>query len=120
MYTGRFLNQFYFAQLVHAPEFPLFLEVGLGVVAAVVVAGLVVVAVHFARRRVRTSKSVKSDSMADPLLAVRTASGARVLDKEYKKRLLIPFGRLTVRNDGHAFANNCASDRCLERSVHRQ
>eukprot|EP00750_Incisomonas_marina_P029498 INCI7186.2.p1 GENE.INCI7186.2~~INCI7186.2.p1 ORF type:complete len:539 (+),score=72.30 INCI7186.2:1630-3246(+) len=93
---NQFLNQFYFAQLVHAPEFPISLGIGIGVVAAIIVAALVVVAVHFTRRRVRTSKSVKSDSVADPLLAVRTASGARVLDKEYKKRLLIPFGRLTL------------------------
>ena len=81
----RFLNQIFVAQLVHAPEFPWALSIGLGVAGLVVVVIVVVVlALHFTRRRVQMRKT----AISDPLLAVRTPSGKRLLEG-YQTRLLI-------------------------------
>jgi hypothetical protein len=91
---NEFLNTIFMAKLMHAPSNVLIVTVIVVGATVLVAAVIITVAVMMAKRARRVSKN---PSVHDPLLAVHSKSGARLL-AGYQKTLLIPFERLKIES----------------------
>ena len=119
---NEFLNQMLLAQLVNAPSLPPSLVALIAVLSVVSAAALVAASVLIARHHYRQRKlaeavaalrnrgssvsSLSSSSVNDPLLAVRSPSGTRLLEG-YQRRLQIPFERVRLCVVARARARVC-------------